>query len=303
MSTPSLHVADGIATIQLNRPASLNALTRDDYQFVSETLREVDKMSDVLCTVVQASGRFFCAGTDVGARHEPDGQTSPRRTALSMGNVLYDPIIHRHLNKSSIGMLSNTDLSDALYNHSKILVALLNGPAVGIAAAMLGHFDFIYAMPQAWIAVPFSFLGLSAEQNASVTFANRMGLAKATEVLLWGKKATADELERNGFIKWVPRTIHAGTPSFDRQFSKIFSADDSESFHKAVREYLIGRLDGLDPSALLSTKRMIQAAVHEKNDPRATNLRESFAQAERFAGGVPALRFGQLARKEIKHRL
>ncbi|KAG9124731.1 hypothetical protein FRC07_010466 [Ceratobasidium sp. 392] len=150
---------------------------------------------------------------------------------------------------------------------------------------MLGHFDFIYAMPQAWIAVPFSFLGLSAEQNASVTFANRMGLAKATEALLWGKKMTADELEKNGFI------------------NKIFPADDTESFHKAAREYLLDRLDGLDPGALLSTKRMIQTAVHEKNDPRATNLRESFAQAERFAGGVPALKFGQLARKEIKHRL
>lgn len=49
--------------------------------------------------------------------------------------------------------------------------------------------------------MPFSFLGLSAEQNASVTFANRMGLAKATEVLLWGKKMTAEELEKNGFVK------------------------------------------------------------------------------------------------------
>ncbi|KAG8684854.1 hypothetical protein FRC08_013452, partial [Ceratobasidium sp. 394] len=116
MSIPSLHVADGIATIQLNRPTSLNALTRDDYEFVSEALRKVDKMPDVLCTVVQASGRFFCAGTDVGARHEPAGQDSPRRNALSFG------------------MQSNTDMSDALYSHSKILVALLNGPAIGIAA-------------------------------------------------------------------------------------------------------------------------------------------------------------------------
>ncbi|KAG8746668.1 hypothetical protein FRC10_003972, partial [Ceratobasidium sp. 414] len=254
------------------------------------------------CTVIQASGRFFCAGTDVGASHEADGQKSRRRTALS------------------IGMQSNTDLSDALYSHSKILVALLNGPAVGIAAgmcfnpcygfevksrviAMLGHFDFIYSMPQAWIAVPFSFLGLSVEQNASVTFANRMGLAKATEALLWGKKMTVEELERNGFIKWVVCTIHVGTLTFGCQFSKIFSADNTESFHKVAREYVLDRLDGLDPAALLSTKRMIQAAVHEKNDPRAANLRESFAQAERFAGGVPAFRFGQLARKEIKHRL
>lgn len=268
MSIPSLYIADGLATIQLNRPKSLNALTADDYEFLSETLRKVDKMPDVLCTVVQASGRAFCSGTDVGARHEDNNpDKSARRKALSFG------------------MQSNTDLSDALSSHSKILVALLNGPAIGIAAAMLGHFDFIYATPQAWLAVPFSFLGLSAEQNASVTFANRMGLAKATEVLLWGKKMTAEELEKNGFV------------------NKIFPAEDTPSFHRVAREYLLDRLDGLDPAALLGTKRMIQAAVHEKNDPRVVNFRESFAQAERFAGGVPGHKFGQLARKEIKHRL
>ncbi|KAB5594392.1 Peroxisomal D3,D2-enoyl-CoA isomerase [Ceratobasidium theobromae] len=268
MSIPSLHIADGLATIQLNRPKTLNALTADDYEFLSETLRKLDKMPDVLCTIIQASGRAFCSGTDVGARHDnTDQNKSARRTALSLG------------------IQSNTDLSDALSCHSKILIALLNGPAIGIAAAMLGHFDFIYAAPQAWIAVPFSFIGLTSEQNASATFANRMGLAKATEVLLWGKKMTADELERNGFV------------------NQIFQAEDTPSFHRMVRKYLLDRLDGLDPAALLSTKRMIQAAIHEKNDPRVVNFRESFAQAERFAGGVPGHRFGQLARKEIKHRL
>ncbi|KAF8610772.1 ClpP crotonase [Ceratobasidium sp. AG-I] len=268
MSIPSLHVADGIATIQLNRPKSLNALTADDYEFLSETLREVDNMPDVLCTVLQASGRAFCSGTDVGARVEiPEDTKSLRRVALSRG------------------LLSNSDLSDALSRHSKILVALINGPAVGIAAAMLGHFDFIYAMPQAWLSVPFPFIGLTTEQNASVTFVNRMGLAKANEALLWGGRLTAEELERNGFI------------------NKIFPAEDTPSFHKAAREYLLDRLDGLDPTALLSIKRMIQTATHEKNDPRAVNMRESLAQAERFAGGVPAKRFGQLARKEIRHRL
>ncbi|CUA72387.1 peroxisomal D3,D2-enoyl-CoA isomerase [Rhizoctonia solani] len=268
MGIPTLHVADGLATIQLNRPNTLNALTSDDYEFLSETLRKVDKMPDVLVTIVQASGRAFCSGTDVGARHEDaNPNKSARRKALIMGTQ------------------SNTDLSDALSSHSKILVALLNGSAIGIAAAMLGHFDFIYAMPQAWIAVPFSFIGLTSEQNASVTFANRMGLAKATEVLLWGRKMSAEELERNGFV------------------NQIFCAEDTSSFHRLVREYLLDRIDGLDPAALLSTKRMIQAAVHEKNDPRVVNFRESFAQAERFAGGVPAHRFGQLARKEVKHRL
>lgn len=55
------------------------------------------------------------------------------------------------------------ELSRALYTHSKLLVAALNGPAIGLSAAMLGHFDFIYAVESAWIMTPFSTLSLVAE--------------------------------------------------------------------------------------------------------------------------------------------
>jgi peroxisomal 3,2-trans-enoyl-CoA isomerase len=56
-------------------------------------------------------------------------------------------------------------------------------------------------MPNTWLSVPFTFLGIVAEGGSSVTFANRMGVARANDVLLWGKKMTADELLTSGFIK------------------------------------------------------------------------------------------------------
>lgn len=43
----------------------------------------------------------------------------------------------------------NLNLARALYRHSKILIAGLNGPAIGISAALLGHFDFVYAVENA----------------------------------------------------------------------------------------------------------------------------------------------------------
>jgi peroxisomal 3,2-trans-enoyl-CoA isomerase len=43
----------------------------------------------------------------------------------------------------------NLDLARALYRHSKILIAGLNGPAIGVSAALLGHFDFVYAVENA----------------------------------------------------------------------------------------------------------------------------------------------------------
>lgn len=50
-------------------------------------------------------------------------------------------------------------------------------------------------------------------------------------------------------------------------------------------------------------KAVIQAGVNEKNDKDGVNLRESYAQAERFRSGIPDQQFRRLASKEIKHKL
>lgn len=97
----------------------------------------------------------------------------------------------------------NADLARSLYQHRKILVAALNGPAIGLSAGILGvsldvpllddgnsnsrsflpaqWFDFIYAVESAYILTPFSTLSLVAEGGASITFPRRMGIAKANE--------------------------------------------------------------------------------------------------------------------------
>lgn len=75
------------------------------------------------------------------------------------------------------------------------------------------------------------------------------------------------------------------------------------SFHASVHSHLLKELEGLDPEAFLTVKRLIKAGMNEKNSREAVNLRESYAQAEQFMGGTPRRRFGQLARKEIRHKL
>ncbi|PPQ74664.1 hypothetical protein CVT24_003821 [Panaeolus cyanescens] len=273
MSTITLEVSDRIATITLNRPKSLNALTKEDYDALANTLREVDKDENVLITVVQATGKWFCAGTDV--KNRPSA--SVEAVSETLGNV-------RNALRSNV-VNTTLDCGKALYSHSKILVAALNGPVMGITAAFLGYFDFIYALPHTWLAVPFTFLGIVAEGGASVSFANRMGLGMANEVLIWGKKKNAEELHRVGFI------------------NQIFPAQDAESFNKAVRAHLLEELRGLDPTSILVMKSLIKRGLFEKNDPDAVNLRESYAQAERFASGTPYQQFMRIATKEIKHKL
>jgi len=266
MSTVKVDIADGIATITFDRPPSLNAITAEDYDAFSEALFEIDKRSDVLATVWQATGRWFCSGTDVGVGDDV-------------------PSLNSKLKAFQKQARANTHVSRALYTHSKILIACLNGPVMGIAAAYLGHFDLIYAVEDAWLSVPFTFLGLIAEAGSSVTFVNKVGLGKANEILLLGRRQSAQELLRINFVQ------------------KLFPSQPAESFHKAVREHIRQELDGLDPETLLKMKAVIQAGISEKNNKDGVNLRESYAQAERFMSGTPGRQFRRLSNKEIRHKL
>ena len=85
--------------------------------------------------------------------------------------------------------------------------------------------------------------------------------------------------------------------------SKIFPNQSVESFHASVRAFLIEQMEGLDYSAMLKVKQLIQAGVNDKNSKDATNLRESYAQAERFSTGIPQQRFLLVSQKKLKHKL
>ncbi|KAG1761584.1 ClpP/crotonase-like domain-containing protein [Suillus occidentalis] len=242
----SVTISQGIATITLNEPHRLNALATEDYDEFANSLRAIDQREDVVATVWQANGKWFCAGTDVKKNNGASGTP----THLSLRNCLVHGVV-----------AANTDCTHA------------------VAVAFLGNFDFIYAVPGAWLNVGFPFLG------ASVSFVNRMGIAKANEVLILNKKISASEMLECGFI------------------NKIFPSNSTEEFHSAVHQHLKKEFDGLVPASVLAIKALIKAGLNDKNNFHAVNLRESYAQAERFSSGIPAERFGKIAKKEIRHKL
>lgn len=76
-----------------------------------------------------------------------------------------------------------------------------------------------------------------------------------------------------------------------------------EEFHKSVKQRVATELDGLVIEAVLKTKQLLRFGLKEKNDMDSVLLREGYAQAERFATGVPTERFTKIARREIRHKL
>ena len=129
-----------------------------------------------------------------------------------------------------------------------------------------------------------------------------MGIAKANEVLILGRKMTSQDLLESRFVKCVSRPLLS--PVFTHLCgSKIFADQSVESFHAAVHKHVQSDLDGLEPSAVLQVKQLIRTGLNEQNNIDAANLRESYAQATRLASGIPRERFAKIARKEVKHKL
>jgi peroxisomal 3,2-trans-enoyl-CoA isomerase len=195
--------------------------------------------------------------------------------------------LRRDLLKSFV--INNVDLTRAFYTHPKILVVALNGPAVGLSAALIAFADFIYAAPHSFLLTPFSSLGLVAEGGASRAFVERLGISKANEALIMSKKITCDELIATGFV------------------NKVFTApsgrqDDSEGFLALVLAEVEERLGPhLVQSSLLKIKDLIRKPGREAFDRQ--NVAEVFEGLERFKAGIPQEEFRKIAMGEKKHKL
>jgi enoyl-CoA hydratase/carnithine racemase len=174
----------GIATITLNRPERLNALTFDVYRELTDLFAGLRSETNIRVTIITGAGRAFCSGGDV---HD---------------------IIGELLNRDMEGLLEFTRMTCELVHNIRAapqpIIASLNGTTAGAGACIALASDIRIASEEAKIAFLFVKVGLSGADMGAVYLLPRViGLAKATELLYTGEFISAIEAERVGLYNRV----------------------------------------------------------------------------------------------------
>ncbi|EST07565.1 Crotonase superfamily [Kalmanozyma brasiliensis GHG001] len=272
-----------VAVITFNAPEKLNALGGADYKAITACLEWIAVQPDILVTIFTGKGRYFSAGADVKdpSRSLPVDVAKADPNTAEGKALIGDFYVARTQNGQG-------KLAVALRNHPKILIAALNGPAVGLSAAIPSHCDLVYAYDDFFFFVPFMSLALVAEGLTSVTFIKRMGLGRATEALLEGRKMTAPELKESGFIT----RLFTKPAGFDGK-DKLATAPLFDDVLKHVQEKFLP--PNASPFSLLYTKKLLNDAAYAYSGVDGVNQAELRGAEKVFTSGAPQQRFASIA--------
>ena len=180
----SLDADTGVATITLNRPDRLNALTFEVYDELRRAFYVLHDEKDVQVVVITGSGRGFCSGGDV------------------------EDIIGALFERDFRGLLEFTrmtcDLVLSIRRCRKPVIGALNGTVAGAGAVIATACDMRVAAESAKIAYLFTRVGLSgADMGSAWMLPKIVGMAKASELLMTGDFIGADEAHRIGLYNRV----------------------------------------------------------------------------------------------------
>lgn len=176
--------ASGVATLTLNRPDRLNALTFEVYRELREVFEGLSEAPGVKAILLTGAGRAFCSGGDV------------------------EEIIGALFERDAAGLLEFTrttgDVILAMLRCRRPIVGALNGTVAGAGAVIACACDVRIAAPGAKIAFLFTKVGLSgADMGASWLLPRLVGMGRAMELLMTGEFVAAAEAERIGLYNRV----------------------------------------------------------------------------------------------------
>ena len=216
----------GILRVALNRPDKKNALLPGMYAALAETFERFNTDDSLRVLMLEARGDAFCAGNDMSSFVTPDD--------------------------NDLDNFPTWRVLAAAIRSDKPLVAAVNGPAVGIGATLLLHFDYVIASENATFHMPFVNLGAVPEGGASLLLPQAIGWRGAAEFLLAGDKMPARRAWQLGLINHMVEKERLETETL-----------------AAAR-----RIADKPPQAVRQAKRLMKGDV----EPVLSHMREEFIQ-------------------------
>ena len=175
---------DGVRTITLNRPESLNAFNETMKSEVQDALKQAERHAETRCLVVTGAGRGFGSGQDLADLKGmyADGGAPDLGSMLRDG---YNPIIER------------------LRSLPKPVIAAVNGVAAGAGCSLALACDLRVATTKAVFVQAFVHVGLIPDCGGTFFLPRLVGLGRAMEMAMLGDKVTAEEALRVGLVNRV----------------------------------------------------------------------------------------------------
>ncbi len=171
---------EGVATLTLNRPESMNSLDVALKEALRDELRVVAADPGVRAVVLTGAGRAFCVGQDL------------REHAAMLQERPDDPF-------ETVPMHYNP-IAQAIGTMPKPVIAAVNGMAAGAGASLAFLADLRIGGPSTAFLMAFANVGLAADTGASWTLSRLVGHAKAVELLMLATPVKAEEAHRLGLL-------------------------------------------------------------------------------------------------------
>ena len=171
-----------IATVMLNRPHKLNALTKPMWQRLGETMRELSADDSLRCIIIRGAGdKSFAPGNDISEFENERSTTEQART--------YGEIHHEALS--------------ALQQCRHPVVAMIKGICVGGGLEIAALCDMRICGTSSRFGIPINRLGLVVGHNEMQGLLSLVGKAVTLEILLEGRILPADEAKQKGLVNRV----------------------------------------------------------------------------------------------------
>ncbi len=208
----TLSVAEGVATITLNRPSVLNAIDAETARAFLNCLKSIAERTDVRAIVLRGEGRAFCAGGDV-ARF---GQGDPEAAIDDIITPFHEAL----------------RLLDSLPQPS---IAAVHGAAAGAGFSLALACDFAIATETAKFTLAYARIGASPDGSATYQLPRIVGLRKAKELALLADTIDAAEALRLGIVNRVVADVEMSTEC--ARLAARLAAGPSAAYHR-IRELM-----------------------------------------------------------------